>query len=84
MAIKSNFLRIDNCKYCAAVTHTNYTDLHRLLSDIEFGEMGCWLCNDDGEYHSEFDIFAGIKKVWCGHLSKCSDVENSNGSTNGY
>lgn len=68
-------LKIDNCKYCAALTLTNYTDLHKLLIDIERGEIGCWLCCDDGDHHTEFDIYDGDKKVWCGHAPLCVDVK---------
>ncbi len=68
-------LTIDNCRYCAAITHTNYVDLNGLLEDIERKDTGCWLCNEDGDYHSEFDIFEGNDKVWCGHDKKCEDVK---------
>jgi len=70
-------LKIDNCKYCAALTLTNYTDLHRLIQDIERGDMGCWLCDEDGDHHEHFDIFDGKKKVWCGHNPRCTDMEGN-------
>lgn len=67
-------LKIDNCQYCAAVTHTRYRKLSDLLADIERGEIGCWLCNEDDHYHAEVDIFRGNEKIWCGHTTKCVDV----------
>lgn len=69
-------LIIDNCKYCAAVTHTNYKRLFDLLVDAEKGDAGCWLCGDseDGDHHTEFDVYDSGKKVWCGHKQKCNDV----------
>lgn len=65
-------LTIDNCKHCAALTHTNYENLDKLLKDIDAGDIGCWLCDEDGEHHTEFDIYEkdenGLNtKVWCGH-----------------
>lgn len=68
-------LKIDNCQYCAAITHTRYRKLSDLLADIERGEIGCWLCAEDGEGdHTEFDIFNRGEKIWCGHTTKCVDV----------
>lgn len=69
-------LKIDNCKYCAAVTHTCYKQLPDLLIDAEKGEIGCWLCeeDEDREHHTEFDVFDDSEKIWCGHRQKCSDI----------
>lgn len=69
-------LKIDNCKYCAAITHTRHATLQSLLYEIEQGEMGCWLCMEGGnnEHHTEFDIFDRDKKVWCGHMKRCEDM----------
>lgn len=67
-------LIIDNCKHCAAVTYTSCQKLTDLLIEIDKGEIGCWLCMEDGEHHTEFDIYEGDKKIWCGHKQKCSDV----------
>jgi hypothetical protein len=67
-------LKIDNCKYCAAITHTRHNSLQSLLFEIEKGGLGCWLCMEDGDHHTEFDIFNKNIKIWCGHTQKCKDV----------
>ena len=68
-------LKIDNCKYCAAVTYTDHKSLQSFLREIISSDnTGCWLCTEDGNYHTEFDIFKGDKKIWCGHIPQCKDV----------
>ncbi len=67
--------KIDNCKYCAAETHIGrYKNLDDVLADVNTGEARCWLCTDDGHFHTDFDVFmrkdGEWEKVWSGRESK--------------
>ena len=67
--------KIDNCRYCAAETHIGrYNNLDSVLADVYTGEARCWLCTDDGHFHTEFDVFqrkdGQWEKLWSGRGSK--------------
>jgi hypothetical protein len=67
--------KIDNCSFCAASTYIGtYKTLADVLNDIREGEVQCWLCSEDGHYHTEFDLFVREDgewtPVWSGRTAK--------------
>lgn len=77
-------IKVDNCKYCGCVTSIDVQDdyLKHIDRLVVEGDIGCQLCIEGGEDHSEFDVFEDGKKVWCGHQKSCADLERSGANVN--
>ena len=61
-------IKIDNCEYCNCITLISIPDNMPIEKGIEDGKIACWNCAEDGDNHSEFDVFNDNGKlIWCGH-----------------
>lgn len=70
-------LTIDNCQYCACLTHVSVQDNSDINDLINGLDLVCWNCaeySEEEDNHSKFDIFENGKKIWCGHDKKCEDL----------
>lgn len=59
-------LRLDNCKYDAAVTNLVGYTREQAIDALENGYLGCWLCQEDGEDGKEVWLYDDDEVVWKG------------------
>lgn len=59
-------LRLDNCLHCDAITYLNGHTRERAIEELENGELGCWLCQEDGDAGKEVWLYDDDEVLWKG------------------
>lgn len=59
-------LKLDHCRYCAALTRLGRYTVETAVRDLESGDLGCWLCREDGDRGAHVWLYDGERVVWRG------------------
>lgn len=60
-------LKLDNCKHCPALTYLPNMTIPDALDGLINSDLGCWLCQEDGESGKQVWLYEGERVIWKGY-----------------